>query len=235
MAGEGISLEEFKSIPGQIGPRSGLLLLALQEAIVAWAGSYTYLEIGSYAGRSMHPHIRRPECTYALSVDLRPEIAHDERGPVLGYDRMTTEKMIANLKKMCGEDALKKLETITGTSYDLRKSELAYSFDLAFIDGEHTVRGVFTDFLNAFAVMKHNSIVAFDDTSIVFPAIEAAGAYLDQQGVKHKLVYARHNISFFQLGDYAERSVPIRPRQLSDVNAARHSYLDLIRESQSNT
>lgn len=231
MADETFSIEDFKLIPGQTGPRSARVLLSLQATIVAWATSYSYLEIGSFAGRSIHPHIRCPDCTHALSVDLRPDVAQDERGPVRGYEKVTAEMMIANLQKTCREEELAKLETITGTSNELRQRKTEGLFDLAFIDGEHTVRGVVTDFLNVLSQMKEDAIIAFDDTRIVFPAIEAADAVLEQRNIKRKLVFARHNITFFQLGAYADRAAMLDPRLIGDVNAARKDYFELIRST----
>lgn len=223
-----LTVEAFAGVPGQIGPKSARALIAIQETITDWAGSYAYLDVGSYAGRSLLPHIRDPDCKYALSIDLRPEDVPDDRGINVDYSTISTAQMIAGLKKVCSPDSMEKLEAMTASSAEIGQRQSDHKFDLAFIDAEHTVRAAFTDFLNILPAMNEDCIIAFDDTLIVYPALEAASAYLDNVKTAHKLVYTRANIGCLQLGKYAEREMSIRPRMLCSPDEARTLYQDFM-------
>lgn len=218
------SEEDFNKVPGQMGPKSARALLAVQETISSWITPYAYLEIGSYAGRSLSLHMRDPDCTYALSVDLRPGVVGDERGDISGYDLVTDEMMRDNLRAVCSDRDMAKLESITGTSADVSKRKSRRKFDLAFIDAEHTVHAVVADFLNILPAMKGDAMIGFDDTLIVYPALQAASACLDHQGIRHRVVYTRANIGVILLGRYAERDLLIRPRMLSTASEARDRF-----------
>lgn len=216
--------EDFTKVPGQMGPKSARALLAIQETISSFISPYAYLEIGSYAGRSLSLHMRDPDCIYALSVDSRPEVTGDERGDVTGYDLITDQMMRDNLRVVCSDQDMTKLETITGTSADVAKRTSRRKFDLAFIDAEHTIRGAVTDFLNILPAMKADAMIGFDDTLIVYPALEAASACLTHRGIRHRLVYTRANVGVILLGRYAERELLIRPRLLSTAEEARDRF-----------
>lgn len=216
--------EDFTKVPGQMGPKTARALLAVQETVSSWVTPYAYLEIGSYAGRSLSLHMRDPDCTYALSVDLRPEVTGDERGDVTGYDRMTDERMRDNLRAVCTETDMAKLETITGTSDAVAQRKSRRKFDLAFIDAEHTIRAAMTDFLNILPAMKSDAVIGFDDTLLIFPALETASAYLAHRGIRHRVVYTRANIGLILLGRYAARELLIRPRMLCSADEARDRF-----------
>ncbi|MCR9146474.1 MAG: class I SAM-dependent methyltransferase [Rhodobacteraceae bacterium] len=215
---------DFTMVPGQMGPKSARALLAVQETISSWATPYAYLEIGSYAGRSLSMHVRDPDCTYALSVDLRPEVTGDERGDVTGYNLITDQMMRDNLRVVCSDQDMAKLESITGTSADVAQRKSRRKFDLAFIDAEHTVRAVVADFLNILPAMKADAMIGFDDTLIVYPALEAASACLAHRGLRHRVVYTRANIGLILLGRYVDRELLMRPRLLSSADEARDRF-----------
>ena len=232
MAQRGTLTEEaFAGVPGQIGPKSARVLIAMQETISEWVGSYAYLDVGSFAGRSLVPHIRDSDCEYALSIDLRPENVPDERGITLDYSVISTEQMLAGLNKVCSPESMKKLEAMTASSADIDRRHSRRKFDLAFIDAEHTVRAAFTDFLNILPAMQSDCIIAFDDTLIVYPALEAASAYLDKIKTPHKVVYTRANIGCLQIGQFAERDLLVRPRMLCSPEEARTLYHDFMIKS----
>ena len=53
---------------------------------------------------------------------------------------------------------------------------------VAFIDGEHTVRAVLSDFAFCLKVMAEGGTIVFDDFSIVYPAVLAICRSLKRQG-----------------------------------------------------
>jgi len=223
-----LSAENFQ-INGQIGPKGMKSLIALQESISSWAKTYAYVEVGSFRGKSLQPHINDPDCTYALSIDLRPQVAADDRlVDITGYDLVTANDMVANLRNHCSDEELSKLEVFTGDSSAVRRRKSKRKFDLAFIDAEHTIRGAFTDFINLLPEMKTNAIIGFDDTMLILPAVEAAAAYLDHAGLANRVVYTKGGVGAILLGTYADRELIIRPRLLDPPDAAKKWYYECL-------
>src|SRR4051812_12044666 len=75
-----LDLSLFDVIPSQSTSDDKGSLLALQLAVRDAVGEYTYLEIGSYLGGSIQPHLLDPECRKIYSIDKRPRSQPDERG-----------------------------------------------------------------------------------------------------------------------------------------------------------
>ena len=140
-----------------------LVLLKIRD-IVARHGSYKYLEIGSYLGGSLPPFLNDKNCKKVLSIDDRGKKQKDERGANYDYTEITTEMMLKNLDKVNLD--YKKLETFDGSIDDvIFKDEM---YDLIFIDGEHTDRACFRDFIFSKIFFKDDCIVMFHDSSYVY-------------------------------------------------------------------
>lgn len=180
-----LTKEDFR-LKGQVGRQGIATLIRLQE-LISRQGSYAYLEIGSYLGKSLQPHIQDADCRHALSIDLRPELTPDERGALTMYEHIRTEDMLDGLRQYASEAQLAKLQTSDTTSDVLQTREGGETFDLALIDGEHTIEAAFRDFMNALLVMNENCIIAFDDTHIVYPAIQNARSYLESRGIPYEV------------------------------------------------
>ena len=129
---------------------------------LAKIGTYNYLEIGSYRGGSLTPFLMDPACKMILSIDDRGRVLPDERGISFDYTGITTQSMLDDLNH-CGITT-DKLRTFDGSIRTLIDDYTA-SFDLAFIDGEHTDEACFRDFLWALPLVKPNSIVIFHDSA----------------------------------------------------------------------
>lgn len=185
---------------GQLGRKGANVIVALQHAIVNKFETYRYLEIGSFKGKSLLPHVLSAACTKCVSIDLRPALAPDVRGIDLQYDHITAEKMVASIAEHVPEKSLEKLTTFTANSSVISSELQDQRFDMVFIDGEHTIDGVMFDVENVKPVLAHNSVVIFDDNSLIYPVLEAASYLLRAQG-GGEVLYFKGGISAIFLGD----------------------------------
>jgi hypothetical protein len=153
------------------------LFLLGSMRLVRKKGSYAYIEIGSFLGGSLTPFLMDPACRMVLSIDERGRIQPDERGMSYDYSAFTTHSMISEL--MQHGMPTEKLKTFDGSIHALTDFPPT-SFDIAFIDGEHTDEACFRDFLWTFPLMKPDSIVIFHDSTLVYKALKLIMVYLDK-------------------------------------------------------
>src|SRR6476661_6142692 len=106
-----LDLSLFEKIHSQTSDNDKRSLLAIQAAAGELAGSYTYLEIGSYVGGSLQPHVLDEKCERIISIDKRPTAAADDRGYEQIYQNNTTEFMLNNLRQLSPQ-ADRKITTI---------------------------------------------------------------------------------------------------------------------------
>ena len=169
-------LGHFFPVSSQTSQTDKLVLLRMRD-LIRKRGNYKYLEIGSYLGGSLTPFLMDPACQLVLSIDDRGRVLPDERAINYDYTAVTTQSMLDNLYR----SGLKtdKLKTFDGSvnrldgNYDL-------SFDLAFIDGEHTDEACFRDFLWTMPLMKSNAVIAFHDSSLIYKALKLIQLFLDK-------------------------------------------------------
>jgi predicted O-methyltransferase YrrM len=184
----------FFPIPSQTSRNDRLLLLGLMR-LGRSKGTYKYLEIGSFRGGSLAPFLMDAACTMILSIDDRGRVQSDERGISFDYTSITTKSMLDNLHS-CGIRT-DKLQTFDGSIHELAEkltsdNKYTSSFDLAFIDGEHTDEACFRDFLWTLPLMKENSIIMFHDSTIIYKSLKLIMLYLDKM---------RHGYTFFKSSD----------------------------------
>ena len=162
------------NIPSQLSAGDCAVLRAVQNHI-SQQQPYVYLEIGSYLGGSLHPHLSTPRCELAWSVDTRRtgQIA-DERGIDYAYTA-STQDMLDLLEE--NNIPLDRLHTIDGTVQDVPDIRV----DLVFIDGEHTNSAVISDAVNCLRFDPR--IVMFHDDWIVSEGIDHVIQYLVDQEV----------------------------------------------------
>lgn len=234
-----LSFEDFK-VHGQLGSRAIRVLIRVQELISA-RGPYEYLEIGSFMGRSLQPHVQDGDCKRAVSIDLRPDVTPDERGSLEDYEGITAQDMIDGLAEHCSSAELAKLETITDTSDVLRDFE-PDQFDLAFIDAEHTNEAAFRDFLNVLRVIRKDGVICFDDTTLVMSGILNAKSVLEDRGIPYVLRCGLGGVTVVALGDkaqsfidgfdpalfLAQERVQRRARRRMSTVALREASLDMM-------
>jgi cephalosporin hydroxylase len=162
------------NIPTQLSTGDCNVLQAVQNHI-SQQQPYTYLEIGSYLGGSLHAHLTTPRCELAWSVDTRRTgQIRDERRIDYAYTA-TTQDMLDLLA--ANNIPTDRLHTIDGTVADVPDIRV----DLIFIDGEHTNPGVISDAVNC---LRFNPrIIMFHDDWIVSDGIDHVIQYLVDQSV----------------------------------------------------
>jgi hypothetical protein len=164
------------------------------------SGVYSYLEIGSFRGGSLTPCLLDPQCTSVVSIDDRGRIQPDERGVSYDYTQFTTQTMLDELHR--NNLGTGKLRTFDGSIHHAKDLDSS-SFDLAFIDGEHTDEACFRDFLWTLPLVKQNSIVLFHDSTLVYKALRLIMLYLDKE-VREYVFYKRldSEMSAVLLGEF---------------------------------
>ena len=126
----------MEKIPSQSTDEDKQSFLAVQLAVREIFPGYNYLEIGSYLGGSIQPHLIDENCAKIYSIDKRPPQQSDERGLDYVYQNNSTAQMLEQLKTVAPEK-LDKLVTIDGDTRELKTSEITEKIQFCFIDGEH--------------------------------------------------------------------------------------------------
>ncbi|MFY9821572.1 MAG: class I SAM-dependent methyltransferase [Thermoanaerobaculia bacterium] len=178
----GLDLSLFAAIDSQSDDGDRRSWLALQRLVRRWNGSYTYLEIGSYLGGSIQPHLLDPRCRKILSIDNRPagELP-DDRGQGFRYADNSTARMLANLRAVdAGQVA--KVISFEADARGVDPARLPDRPDLCFIDGEHTRSAVMSDFELCARVCADRAIIYFHDDWVVYPALAQILRQLGKQG-----------------------------------------------------
>jgi hypothetical protein len=195
------NLDIFK-IASQTADADKRSLLSLQNIVRRNVRSYTYLEIGSFLGGTLLPHLADPECRLAYSIDQRPASQLDERGRTYDYAHTSAQAMLATLEQHLPLSAMLKLHTLDLDASELTADHIALAPDLIFIDAEHTNQAVFRDFLNIYRFAKENSVIAFHDAQYVFDALRNIEALLTHQKVNHTAIVLPESVFVVLLGDF---------------------------------
>jgi hypothetical protein len=163
-------------------------------------GRYTFLEIGSYLGGGLLPHLVNPYCSKVISIDKRPDFQDDERATRFSYQGITTEAMVERLRQHAPAEAMKKLQTFDVDAVDLSKQKMEIKIDCAFIDGEHTNVATFSDFLSVYPALSRDAIIGFHDANLVSDAIANACRFLVFIEAPHKLFFVPDVVAIIALG-----------------------------------
>ncbi len=185
-------LSLFGKIESQSTENDKKSLLACQFAVREIIGEYNYLEIGSYLGGSIQPHLLDERCKTIYSIDKRPEFQPDERGVEYQYQNNSTKRMLELLKAVSAEN-ISKVKTIDGDTRELDKKLIGDKMHLCFIDGEHTDEAVFADFLFCFNSLQKNlrgGAIVFHDASIIYNGLADCLEYLK----KRKEIFRAYNL-----------------------------------------
>ena len=189
-----LDLSLFDAIPSQTTDDDRTTLLSIQSAVRSQRKTYTYLEIGSYHGGSIQPHLIDPQCTRIYSIDKRPEEQHDERGTAFGYEEGFTRVMMEKLSAVSPDD-IGKVKTFDMDASELNPDEIQDVPDYIFIDGEHTDVAVISDFNAVRPLIKGPCVVGFHDSQIVFRGISKIIKVLEKEGTPFK-AYSLPNFIF---------------------------------------
>ncbi len=156
--------------------------MACQFAVRELEPKYNYLEIGSYLGGSIQPHLLDDKCAKIYSIDKRPAQQPDERGIDYIYQNNSTARMLEHLRRVAPEK-MDKVITIDGDTREIDSSVIKDKIQLCFIDGEHTDEAVFSDFKFCLSVLDENGgAILFHDAQITYNGIAGCIKYLENNG-----------------------------------------------------
>jgi predicted O-methyltransferase YrrM len=215
-----LDLRLFEKIPSQSTDEDKQSLLAIQAAVREIAGEYNYLEIGSYIGGSIQPHLLDPKCRRIYSIDKRPCSQPDERGFDFIYQNNSTPRMMEMLADV-SEDR-EKIKTIDGDSRTIEATEINEKFQLCFIDGEHTDAAVVADFKFCLRALDGRGAIVFHDAQITYNGIADCIAYLRDKRIAFNAYVLPHIVFVVEIGDFPLHKNTAIAERLRDNY---HSYL----------
>jgi hypothetical protein len=214
-----LDLRLFEKINSQSTDHDKQSMLALQNAVRELRPGYKYLEIGSYLGGSIQPHLLDDKCAHIYSLDKRPLEQPDERGIDYKYLNNSTERMLEKLRAVAPEK-MEKLTTIDGDSGSIDPALISEKIDLCFIDGEHTDRAVMSDFKFCLKVLADDGCIAFHDSQITYNGIADCLEYLTQNDIAFRAYVLPHIVFVVELGDFPlHENAGIRERLLNNHEA----------------
>lgn len=196
-----LDLKLFEKIPSQSTDEDKKSFLALQSAVREIYPNYNYLEIGSHLGGSIQPHLMDEKCAKIYSIDKRPAKQPDERGIDYVYKNNSTERMLAELKKVAPEK-LGKIVTIDGDTKGIKTGEIKDKIQFCFIDGEHTDHAVISDFDFCLEVLDENGVIICHDAQITYNGIAECVKSLEKANRKFR-AYGLPSVAFvIEIGDF---------------------------------
>ncbi len=198
-----LSLDLFDRVESQTSRDDRLSLLSIQKAVRDSKKTYVYLEIGSFRGGSIVPHLLDPRCVRIYSIDKRADVSPGWHYPFgYKYGDNSEEKMLENLRKVSEKD-ISKIECFHGDASDVRADKIGLSPDLCFIDGEHVGSSVVSDFHFCKSVMGSDGIIAFHDTNVSYRALKSVLRSLKKEDAVFKVGYLESSISVIYLGKFS--------------------------------
>ncbi|MEP7148732.1 MAG: class I SAM-dependent methyltransferase [Acidobacteriota bacterium] len=202
-----LDLGLFSKIDSQSTDHDKQSFLAIQLALRKLRPGYKYLEIGSYLGGSIQPHLLDDQCELIYSIDKRPEKQPDARGFDYTYLNNSTERMLEKLRTVATEK-MDKIVTLDGDSRSIKPAEIKEKIDLCFIDGEHTDEAVLSDFRFCRDVLNENGCIAFHDAQITYNGIASCVKNLENEGVKFRAYCLPSIVFVIEIGDFPMHAEP---------------------------
>lgn len=196
-----LDLKLFEKISSQSNDNDKQSLLACQLAARELAGVYKYLEIGSYLGGSIQPHLLDEKCAKIYSIDKRPLNQPDARGVEYTYLNNSTARMLENLKTVAPAGVAKVI-AIDGDTRHIDPSEITEKITLCYIDGEHTDEAVLADFKFCLSVLEENGAILFDDANIIYNGIAGCLEHLKKSSVKFRAYSLPDKVFAVEIGDF---------------------------------
>lgn len=194
-----LDIKIFEKIKSQSSENDKQSLLACELAVRELKPDYNYLEIGSYLGGSIQPHLLDAKCARVYSIDKRPLNQPDSRGVDYTYLNNSTARMLELLAEVAPTD---KIKTIDGDTREISLSEVKEKIHLCLIDGEHTDEAVFADFKFCLDVLDDAGAILFHDAQITYNGIAACIEHLKKNEIKFR-AYSLPDIVFaIEIGDF---------------------------------
>lgn len=206
-------------------------LLRIHRLMRSRKVSYTYLEIGSYMGGTLLPHVNDARCRRVISIDKRPDAQPDERGQMFEYVHMNTNIMFDAIRPFVSLAELQKVTAIDADASQVSPYTIGDAIDLALIDGEHTNVAAYSDFFSVLPNLASDALVAFHDTNLVSDAIKNIQVYLSYSGIAHRLFCLPACVSVIALrGSIGAASEAFAPYALGEAAYIRSSKQNLREE-----
>lgn len=205
-----LDLKLFEKINSQSDDEDKQSLLACQLAVRELQPDYNYLEIGSYLGGSIQPHLLDAKCAKIYSIDKRPLVQPDERGVDYVYRNNSTARMLGLLKEVAPEQ-IHKITTIDGDTRRLEPSEIADKMQICFIDGEHTDAAVVSDFKFCLQVLDESGIILFHDAEITYNGIAECIQYLKANSIKFRAYNLPMVVFAIEINDFPTHEIRLLP------------------------
>jgi hypothetical protein len=196
-----LDLKLFEKISSQSSENDKQSLLACQLATRELTPHYIYLEIGSYLGGSIQPHLLDEKCARIYSIDKRPLVQPDARGVDYTYLNNSTARMLENLKSVAPEQ-VEKVTAIDGDTRRIKPSEILDKITLCYIDGEHTDEAVISDFKFCLSVLSGNGAILFDDADIIYNGIADCLEYLKRESIAFRAYNLPDKVFAIEIGDF---------------------------------
>ena len=197
-----LDLALFERIASQSSEADKRSFLACQLAVRSLRSEYTYLEIGSYLGGSIQPHLLDRRCRRIYSIDKRPLTQRDARGLDFTYLNNSTARMLQNLERVAPEQ-MNKVTTIDGETSQIDPARINDKVDLCLIDGEHTDRAVIADFEFCLGVMASSGAVLFHDAQVTYGGIIQCIKLLRARSLPFHAYPLPHVVFAIEIGDFA--------------------------------
>lgn len=194
-----LDLRLFEKIASQSTDDDKRSLLAVELAVRELVDGYNYLEIGSYLGGSIQPHLLDARCRSIYSIDKRPNVQPDARGYDWVYNNNSTKRMMELLGAVGPTD---KVTTIDGDTRTIDPGQVTDKIDLCFIDGEHTDAMVVADFEFCMKVIAPNAAILFHDAQITYNGIASCIGLLDERGIAFKAYPLPTNAFMVEIGEF---------------------------------
>lgn len=184
-----------------------IALLRLQRLVRRASDAYGYLEVGSYRGGSLLPHLADPRCGLAVSIDPRPPRQPDNRRSAFTYDDNSTARMIEGLRGHLPPTSLRKLQTFDLDARDVPRGAIARPIHLVLIDGEHTTVAAFSDVLSVLPFLAPDAIVAYHDANLLTDAIRNVERFLAYSAIPFCTVFLPDFVAAIALRGMADALV----------------------------
>jgi predicted O-methyltransferase YrrM len=156
----------------EIGAFKGETTAILCEAVAAQGGHVVVIDPMTWAAEAMANGIGVP-----LPDSWARRLAFLR--PILGYEGA----FWSNLRAAGYEDLVTLFRSVSTDPRLLRrKHPLLESFDLVFIDGDHTLEGAQADMQNWGTRVRPGGVILFHDVQPRFPGVVSVFRSLDQQG-----------------------------------------------------
>jgi Methyltransferase domain len=196
-----LDLKLFQKVESLLTKNDKRSLLACQKGVRELLPEYTYLEIGSYMGGSLQPHVQDDHCRRIYSVDKRPPVAPDVSGFDRNYKNNSTENMLHNLREL-SEEGTKKIITLDGDVNDIDPARVEEKPQLCFVDGEHTDEAAMRDFMFCYKVMAENGAVMFHDSAIIYNSLWDIIKFVESEGRTFRAYNIADYVFVLELGDF---------------------------------